>query len=204
MSRAFALMPSHQQQDMASLLGTDILPPVRLEKKSLVQLLFDSRDMICADDPLQDSDLAEMDLNVVDDWGVTFLMMACEFGCVDAMRVLVRAGAFINAADKWDNTALHYACGSGYQNCIEELLLAGADWTAVNCEGLGFQTPEVMAIVTGHGPKYAAAFAKMKEQTSRHHRLGAEESHPRISRGPVQPTAPAKPEKSVTVGRAPA
>ena len=183
MSNDFASLPVQNQQEIMFVLGTDTLPPVELEDKSLVQLMFDdyrhasskeppdtctpnmtdntaTTKVLCARGPLiLETDLPTMDLDMRDDANVTFMMMACEFGAVRAVQALVDAGADVDAVDDWGNSALHYACGAGHRACIEALLLAGARHgrESLNCEALGCQSPEDMAESRGHGLVFGEA-----------------------------------------------
>jgi ankyrin repeat protein len=83
---------------MIYVLGTATLPKIELTEKSLVQLLFAANDVECAAGPLLESDLKRLDLNICDNCGVTFLMMACEFGRAEAVKALICAGADVNVA----------------------------------------------------------------------------------------------------------
>jgi Ankyrin repeats (many copies) len=83
---------------MIYVLGTATLPKIELTEKSLVQLLFAANDVECAAGPLLESDLKRLDLNICDNCGVTFLMMACEFGRAEAVKALICACADVNVA----------------------------------------------------------------------------------------------------------
>jgi hypothetical protein len=63
-------------------------------------------------------------------------MKAAANGHVEAMKVLLAAGAFINASNEYKNTALHWAVFTGQQEAIKCLLAAGCDSMQKNEHGL--------------------------------------------------------------------
>ena len=63
-------------------------------------------------------------------YGRTALHWAVDYGKVDAIAALIKAGADVNAKDKYGQTALHQAALFGNVNAIALLTKAGADVNA--------------------------------------------------------------------------
>lgn len=79
----------------------------------------------------------------IDDYGVTPLMWAARYDAVDAMSVLIDAGAHVNARDtnnRW--TPLLHAIHKQHPNAVSLLLTHGADPNLATPEGV---TPLMMA-----------------------------------------------------------
>jgi len=64
------------------------------------------------------------------DTGTTPLHAAVAGRCVDAVDLLMRAGADVNAKDDFGQTVLHYAAFKGDVEIIKRLIAAGADINA--------------------------------------------------------------------------
>ena len=64
--------------------------------------------------------------NEVDELGRTALMKACENGCVECVKSLLRSGAKVNAVDRIGQTALMAAAEYGQNQIINILCNAGA------------------------------------------------------------------------------
>ena len=78
----------------------------------------------------------------------TPLMVACENGHVDCLRVLVDSyGAHVNVVDNIGSTAVIHACENGHVDCLRFLLENGADVNVVNKYG---KTPLMGACERGH------------------------------------------------------
>lgn len=63
-------------------------------------------------------------VNCQDDSGRTALSYACEKGCLDAVKILVRNNADPEIVDVWGNTALMYAAVEGHSPVVEFLVRA--------------------------------------------------------------------------------
>lgn len=152
---------------MLYLLGTSSLPKISLTEKSILQPFLDPDEISCDAGLLTSADLSAMDFSRRDDCDVTFLMMACEFGRLNAVQMLLQCGVDMNAVDKWGHSALHYACGCGFADCIEELLVNGAHWRIRGCKELGALTPPEMAVSRGFGGVWERAYKRALRQIAR-------------------------------------
>lgn len=65
-------------------------------------------------------------------------LAACKKDGLEAVLLLIKAGAKINRADKYGNTPLHIASRYGHKEIVEALIHAGANINAMNNE---FQMP---------------------------------------------------------------
>ncbi|KAI7800119.1 hypothetical protein IRJ41_023821 [Triplophysa rosa] len=63
-------------------------------------------------------------VNCPDERGRTPLSYACEMGCLDAVKILVKNNADPEMADSWGNTALMYAVAAGRSSVVEFLVRA--------------------------------------------------------------------------------
>ncbi|KAA0708143.1 Ankyrin repeat domain-containing protein 63 [Triplophysa tibetana] len=63
-------------------------------------------------------------VNCPDESGRTALSYACETGCLDAVKILVKNNADPEMADSWGNTALMYAVAAGRSSVVEFLARA--------------------------------------------------------------------------------
>jgi len=88
----------------------------------------------------------KVDVNAVDSEGMTPLAWAAYKNDVEAVKLLVAAGANAKMANRYDVTPLAEACGNGNGEMIEVLLKAGADPNASFGEG---ETPLMAASRTG-------------------------------------------------------
>jgi hypothetical protein len=152
---------------MIFILGTASRHKLKIPKKSITQLFFPSDEIDCPEGPLRASDLTALNPNLRDDCDVTFLMMACEFGCITATKALLRCGVEIDAVDKWGHSALHYAGGGGHGDCIEELLVAGTNWKIRGSESCDSMTPAVMAASRGNSEIWDRAFERATKRRAR-------------------------------------
>ena len=88
------------------------------------------------------------DVNATNEMNVTALMLVSENGNVDAMNVLLRAGADRTIKDAVGNTWIHYAV-RGYcsKDVIQSIIDQGVDVNATNKEG---DTPLMLASQNGN------------------------------------------------------
>jgi hypothetical protein len=152
---------------MLFLLGTSSLPQISLPKKSISQIFLTPNEVSCDQGSITAADLKSLDIEARDDCEVTYLMMACEFGLVDAVRMLLEWGLDINAVNKWGHTALHYAYGAGSEDCIEELLVKGANEKIRGCKELGAMTPREMAISRSFGDAWEKSYKRARTRIRR-------------------------------------
>ena len=86
-------------------------------------------------------------VNATDRNHQTAYMVACHQGIIDAMCLLVNAGADPNIADSWGNTGLHLVVqGCCNKHVLAKLMDHGADVNAMNNEGA---TTLMLACETG-------------------------------------------------------
>ena len=97
----------------------------------------------CSNEVLQSFIDHGHDVNATNEMNVTALMLVSENGNVDAMNVLLRAGADRTIKDAVGNTWIHYAV-RGYcsKDVIQSIIDQGADVNATNQEG---DTPLMLA-----------------------------------------------------------
>ncbi|NJK84336.1 MAG: ankyrin repeat domain-containing protein, partial [Saprospiraceae bacterium] len=100
---------------------------------------------------LHGSKNAEKDANWKNHLGEPLLVLAAENGQVNAVRVLVKYGAYPDATDYMDNTALTMAARNGNPTIISYLVENGANLNHQNMLGI---TPITIAAESGH---FAAA-----------------------------------------------
>ncbi len=94
---------------------------------------------------------ANADLDVVGFQGATPLIVACENGRTETVKMLINNGAkAINKCDDAGYTPLHYACQLGYPEMVETLVNAGAD---VNALGTNNLMPIHVAIMTAQAAR---------------------------------------------------
>ncbi|ESO83528.1 hypothetical protein LOTGIDRAFT_133274 [Lottia gigantea] len=77
----------------------------------------------------------QMDLNALNDAGLTPLHQACLDGNYGAVRMLVSHGADINRKDTDCWTPLHAACAEGHAQIVKYLLKKGGDYRATTDKG---------------------------------------------------------------------
>ena len=87
------------------------------------------------------------DVDAKDDRGSSALMYASFDGDINAVRVLIQAGANLDAASSHGVTALMVACAKGHAEIAKALVEAGADRRATTNEG---RTAADAAIDSGH------------------------------------------------------
>ena len=88
------------------------------------------------------------DLNGLNEWDETPLLVACKAGRLEMMRKLVEGGADVMARDMWEMNVLYVACRSGDVGVVRYLLGLGVfDVKAKDSEG---QTPLHYACGYGH------------------------------------------------------
>lgn len=77
------------------------------------------------------------DVDIIDENGVTALMMAAEKGMADAVEALIDADVNVNAVDENGDTALIWAVFAGQADSVKVLIEArsGADVNMVNKDG---------------------------------------------------------------------
>lgn len=89
---------------------------------------------------------AEADVNYCDEDGTSAMHFAAEFGQLDALKILVEAGASIDAKDnvgcasflffhvftQRENTPIFYAVGKNMVACVKYLIEIRADLTVTN------------------------------------------------------------------------
>lgn len=88
--------------------------------------------------------LKASNVNLSDDHGTTPLMYASEFGSIDAMKVLLKAGADVNVKNAFDATALMWCINK--PDMVRLLLSKGAEVTARSKMG---RTPLLLAASYG-------------------------------------------------------
>ena len=87
------------------------------------------------------------DVNKADEDGQTPLLIACQKGHVDAVRLVLEKGAEVDQAEKkYGATPLFVACGHGHVDAARLLLDKGADVTRTTRDG----TPLSIAKYNGH------------------------------------------------------
>lgn len=88
----------------------------------------------------QESDNQSFDVNTQDDVGNTALHMACQYGELEAVKLLVKLNADVNRKNILGTTPLMQAAYNGHLDVVEHLVKNGADvsvknyigWTAIN------------------------------------------------------------------------
>ncbi|XP_074653791.1 acyl-CoA-binding domain-containing protein 6-like [Tubulanus polymorphus] len=75
-------------------------------------------------------------INIKGDDGLGLIHWACDRGCIDMVRLLLKCNADINLQDSDGQTGLHYACSCDHSDVTELLLSEGADITIKDAEGL--------------------------------------------------------------------
>jgi ankyrin repeat protein len=77
-----------------------------------------------------------ININHMDEFGNTPLMVACQNGHMRVCKILVEHGADVRVVNKKGNTLLHYCFAYGFQEIGQYLLNHGADEYRTNLEGL--------------------------------------------------------------------
>ncbi len=93
---------------------------------------------------------AGVDVNAVNNDGLTALWVAARNGHTETVEALIRAGADVNAVNAVNNdglTALWLAARNGHTKIVEALIKAGVDVNAVNNDG---NTALTLAAMNGH------------------------------------------------------
>ena len=89
---------------------------------------------------------AGADVNALDKWLDTPLIIAAEEGDLEIVQILVDAGADVNVQDRWLDTPLHIATEEGDLEIVQILVDAGAD---VNVQDRWGDTPLQIAMEEG-------------------------------------------------------
>ena len=80
--------------------------------------------------------LSKLELNNIDENGMTPLLWAADRGYNEIVKFLVNENLDINFQDPDGQTALHYASSCGHIDVVESLLLLGADVKIKDSDGL--------------------------------------------------------------------
>lgn len=83
---------------------------------------------------LQES-ISTLNINIENINKETPTHIACKYGHVECLRILINAGADINSKDFWGWTCLIAACAYAHPECIKELLQRGADTSILDHSG---------------------------------------------------------------------
>ena len=94
------------------------------QRDSAVDLGGDS--LLCASQRNSQPRLADLDLNLADNDGLTLMHLCCFAGAVDWVRVLLDCGAEVDAIDEAGWTPLHVASAEGLSDAVQMLAAAGA------------------------------------------------------------------------------
>ena len=88
------------------------------------------------------------DVNAIDKYGETPLIIAARRGMLQCMRLLIREGASVNwlPNEQLGSTALFYSAYTGNLSCLRELLYHSADVNLANCSN---RTPLWAAVING-------------------------------------------------------
>lgn len=79
-------------------------------------------------DLLKEHILNGADINVVINYrGWTPLHVACRYGRVKCVQILIQVGANVNVVNYSNRPPLHFACEYGHVGCAELLIQAGAN-----------------------------------------------------------------------------
>uniref|UniRef100_A0ABD2XGY0 Uncharacterized protein n=1 Tax=Trichogramma kaykai TaxID=54128 RepID=A0ABD2XGY0_9HYME len=76
------------------------------------------------------------DVNYIDKTGLTHFIVACKFGCHEAVEKFLELGQDPNYMEKNGDSLLHLALTKGHEKLVELLLSRGADPNMANEEGL--------------------------------------------------------------------
>ncbi len=100
---------------------------------------------------------AGADVNVINKYGKTPLLMASRNGHTEVVKLLLQAKADVNAKDRIGSTALRNASNSGHLDIVQVLLEKGADVNAKDKKG---STALIDASNQGHNDIVEALLAK--------------------------------------------
>jgi ankyrin repeat protein len=95
---------------------------------------MDIFDLVESNDYIQ-LKIGGFDIGVQNMYEQTPAHIACKYGRIDCLRVLLDAGADINSGDYLGWTCLITACAYFEMECVEELLQRGADTSIVDRDG---------------------------------------------------------------------
>ena len=91
----------------------------------------------------------ESQVNLVDQEGTTPLILACELGHSEMVKLLLDADADPTAADNSKLTPLHQAAGGGHMKCCSQLLRTQASFM-IDTQDLWGYTPLHRAVINQH------------------------------------------------------
>ena len=104
---------------------------------------------------------AGADVNCVNEWGMTPLMLAAQYNhCLAVVKVLLTLGADLSIVEpKYKSTALHLAAANSKNpEIIQTLINAGADVEQKNYLG---ETPLIMAVSMNENTKISTHLIKL-------------------------------------------
>lgn len=115
----------------------------------IVYLLKESKNILNMElfDAARNGREKRQDVDILDNYGRSLLMLTALGGHSACMKILVDRGADINAADNEGRTALMWAAFSGHGACLKLLLDRGAD---VNVQNTNGWTALICAACSGH------------------------------------------------------
>ena len=90
---------------------------------------------------------AGADVNVVNAWDETPIILAAGKGLNNSVDLLIKSGAGVNAVDKSGCTALVNASREGHKHSVNSLIQAGASVNQLTVKG---DTPVLLATTNGH------------------------------------------------------
>eukprot|EP01041_Mallomonas_annulata_P002589 gene2589-5062_t len=123
-----------------------VLPSV-LSQQQIPQILLNHGTPGHSDDIAHLLDTDPSILNATDEYGMTALMWASEYGCEKCVGLLLSRGADVKIQDEDGWTALKWASLSGKLPCVSLLLQHGAD---VNVQDKWGDSSLILASMMGH------------------------------------------------------
>ncbi|GHA21898.1 ankyrin repeat domain-containing protein [Oceanisphaera arctica] len=94
---------------------------------------------------------AGADVNGLDRYGQSALMLSCLAGSLEAVSVLVRAGANLDITAKYCLSAAMLAAVNGHEEIVRFLHSAGADFSLRGCGAPGFHEKTVADLARASG-----------------------------------------------------
>ena len=94
---------------------------------------------------------AEADVNALDRYGQSALMLACLSGSLEAVQVLVGAGANLDVTAKYGLSAAMLAAVNGQEEIVRFLRSAGADLSLRGSGAPGFHEKTVADLARARG-----------------------------------------------------